>query len=117
MYNQQQVSQMLPNQQQMPTPQPRYISIILVPSIESANMYPINPGSSQFFLDEGMTTLVMKGRDSNGLPTRDRVFKIEEVTPKEQVNGSFVTKDEFNGFRDEVIGKMDQLLGIWQTNK
>ena len=86
--------------------QGRMLNVVLVPNINDADNYPINPGSSVLFLNEAMTEFRMRSRDPNGFPLLGRAWALKETTPPQQMGGQFATKAEMA----ELSEKMDKVL-------
>lgn len=89
--------------------QPQLLNVVLVPNMSAVDTYPVNPGTSLLFLDEGMTEFRMKSKDINGFPRPDRIWSMKETTPPPVTPGSnFATKEEMNAVND----KLDKVLSV-----
>ena len=100
--------------QQMPMQQPRQDSngLIWVQGEAGAKSWFVNPGATVLLMDSEMQRFYLKSADMNGVPAM-RTFEYTEVgVPKQQEapqTVNFVTAEEFNGFRDEVLKKLEDL--------
>lgn len=111
---------MIPNQNAMnPMPQQpvgfnqpqfRSINIVLVNSIEDARSYQMPPGVPVLFMDQSMTSFLMRSTDPNGFLLPDRTWSMTETTPKPTVPaGDYVTKNEFKELSDKIDKLVAQL--------
>lgn len=100
--------------QQMPMQQPRQDSngLIWVQGEAGAKSWFVNPGATVLLMDSEDQRFYLKSADMNGVPAM-RTFVYTEVgVPKPQEapqTVNFVTAEEFNGFRDEVLKKLEDL--------
>ena len=100
--------------QPMPMQQPRQDTngLIWVQGEAGAKSWFVAPGATVLLMDSENPRFYMKSADLNGVPAM-RTFEYNEVgSPKPQeapqaVN--FVSTEEFNGFRDEVLKKLEEL--------
>ena len=106
--------QQMPMQPQMPMQQPRQDQngLIWVQGEAGAKSWYITPGSTVLLMDSENQRFYLKSADMNGVPAM-RTFTYSEVgaaKPQEATETvNFVTVDEFNGFRDEVLRKLEDL--------
>ena len=77
-----------------------------------AKSWYITPGSTVLLMDSEAQRFYLKSADMNGLPAM-RTFEYNEVgaaKPQEAPQAvNFVSTEEFNGFRDEVLKKLEDL--------
>lgn len=77
-----------------------------------AKSWYITPGSTVLLMDSEAQRFYLKSADMNGLPAM-RTFEYNEVgaaKPQEAPQAvNFVSTEEFNGFRDEVLKKLEEL--------
>ena len=71
-----------------------------------AKSYMVAPNNTVLLMDSESDCFYLKSADQSGMPSL-RKFKYEEVTqsvsaPPEGKNISYVTKDEYNAFKDEM---------------
>jgi hypothetical protein len=77
-----------------------------------AKSWYITPGSTVLLMDSEAMRFYLKSADMNGVPVM-RTFEYNEVGAQkpqdvpQQIN--FVTVDEFNGFKNEVLRKLEDL--------
>lgn len=91
--------------------QGRPLNVLLVPDIDNIDGFSINPGASMLFLNEAMTKFKMRSRDVNGFPLPERIWKVEEVTPVQQPNNQFVTREEFMNLNTKLDKLVSELCG------
>ena len=101
-----------PPQFPMQPPRQDQNGLIWVQGEAGAKSWFVNPGATVLLMDSESMRFYLKSADMNGVPAM-RTFEYSEVgAPKPQeapqaVN--FVTAEEFNGFRDEVLKKLEDL--------
>lgn len=106
--------QQMPMQPQIPMQQPRQDQngLIWVQGEAGAKSWFVNPGSTVLLMDSENQRFYLKSADMNGVPAM-RTFAYSEVgaaKPQEATEAvNFVTVDEFNGFKDEVFRKLEDL--------
>ena len=106
--------QQMPMQPQIPTPQPRQDQngLIWVQGEAGAKSWFVSPGATVLLMDSEAMRFYLKSADMNGVPAM-RTFEYNEVgAPKPQEStqtANFVTVDEFNGFRDDVLRRLEDL--------
>lgn len=100
----------------MPMQQPRQDinGLIWVQGEAGAKSWFVTPGSTVLLMDSETMRFYLKSADMNGVPSL-RTFEYNEVgtaTQKSQEplkTDNFVTVDEFNGFKNEVLKKLEDL--------
>ena len=101
-------------QPQIPMQQPRQDAngLIWVQGEAGAKSWFVNPGATVLLMDSEAMRFYLKSADMNGVPAM-RTFAYSEVgaaKPQEVTETvNFVTVDEFNGFKDEVFRKLEDL--------
>lgn len=97
---------------QMPMTRPDPSGLNWVQGEAGAKSWFVNPGSTVLLMDSEAMRFYLKSADMNGVPAM-RTFEYNEVgaakpqEPAQPIN--FVTIDEFNGFKDEVFRKLEDL--------
>ena len=100
--------------QPMPMQQPRQDSngLIWVQGEAGAKSWFVNPGATVLLMDSEAMRFYLKSADMNGVPAM-RTFEYNEVgaqRPQETPQTvNFVSVEEFNGFRDEVLKRLEDL--------
>ena len=100
--------------QPMPMQQPRQDSngLIWVQGEAGAKSWFVNPGATVLLMDSEAMRFYLKSADMNGVPAM-RTFEYNEVGTQRQQETpqtmNFVTVNEFNGFKDEVLKKLEDL--------
>lgn len=86
--------------------------LIWVQGEAGAKSWFVNPGATVLLMDSEAMRFYLKSADMNGVPAM-RTFEYNEVgaqKPQEAAQPTnFVTVDEFNGFRDDVLKKLEDL--------
>ena len=108
--------QQYPVNNPMPMQQPRQDanSLNWVQGEAGAKSWYITPGSTVLLMDSENPRFYLKSADMNGVPAM-RTFEYTEVgaqiqKPQEAPQlGNFVSVEEFNSFRDEVLKKLEDL--------
>ena len=101
-------------QMQMQQPRQDANGLNWVQGEAGAKSWYITPGSTVLLMDSENPRFYVKSADMNGMPAM-RTFEYSEVgvptqkTQEVQQPVKFVTIDEFNGFRDEVLKKLEDL--------
>lgn len=97
---------------QMPMNRPDPTGLNWVQGEAGAKSWFVNPGATVLLMDSENQRFYLKSADMNGVPAM-RTFEYLEVgtqKPQEaQQTPDFVTIDEFNGFKDEVLRKLEDL--------
>ena len=100
--------------QPMPMQQPRQDTngLIWVQGEAGAKSWFVAPGATVLLMDSENPRFYMKSADLNGVPAM-RTFEYNEVgaaKPQEAPQAvNFVSTEEFNGFRDEALKKLEEL--------
>lgn len=76
--------------------------LVRVNGIESAKAYPTQPNSMYALFDENEDFLYIKSTDASNFPTI-RKFKLIEEKEKEVEQPRYVTVEEFNKFKEELL--------------
>ena len=101
-------------QMQMQQPRQDANGLNWVQGEAGAKSWYITPGSTVLLMDSENPRFYVKSADMSGMPAM-RTFEYSEVgvptqKPQEaQRPENFVTMEEFNGFRDEVLKKLEDL--------
>ena len=78
--------------------------LIQVNGIESAKAYPTTPNSTVALFDTNDDILYIKSTDASNFPTiRKFRFKEESLEVQAQPSVQYVTLDEFNKFKEEIL--------------
>lgn len=82
-----------------------------VTGIEGAKAYQTPPNSTVALFDSNSDYMYIKSTDSGGYPTI-RMFTFQEVFPNQQQtpSGDYVTKQEFEQFKQEVLNAQQPVL-------
>jgi hypothetical protein len=76
-----------------------------------AKSWIVTPGSTVLLMDSEAQRFYLKSADANGVPAM-RVFEYSEVAPTRPTQPAqapqFVTVDEFNAFRAEIVSKLEK---------
>ena len=69
--------------------------------------YPVAPNSSVLLMDRDKQQFYIKSADASGMPLPLRIFDYKERTSQQGTNpvrgGEYVTKAEFEAFKDEIL--------------
>lgn len=99
-------------QPQMPMQRPDPTGLNWVQGDAGAKSWFVAPGATVLLMDSEAQRFYLKSADMNGVPAM-RTFEYIEVgavKPQETPQPiNFVTVDEFNGFKDEVLKKLEDL--------
>lgn len=100
--------------QPMPMQQPRQDSngLIWVQGEAGAKSWFVAPGATVLLMDSENPRFYMKSANMNGVPAMDtfEYYKVGEPKPQEvQQSANFVTVDEFNEFRDDMLKRIEDL--------
>ena len=82
--------------------QAQSIQLIKVNGIESARAYPTQPNSMVALFDENDDIFYIKQTDASNFPTIRR-FRFVEESEEQAKNDKYVTIDEFNKFKEEML--------------
>lgn len=123
MQYQDQLSQLRNNpMMQQPSFPPRQDSsgILWVQGEAGAKSWIVAPGTSVLLMDSESQRFYLKTADQSGLPNM-RTFEYSEVgavKPQEpQQTAQFVTMEEFNAFRSEILGKLEEPVAVSISRK
>lgn len=76
-----------------------------------AKSWMVTPGSTVLLMDSEGQRFYLKSADANGVPAM-RIFEYSEVAPTRPTQPAqapqFVTVDEFNAFRAEIVSKLEK---------
>ena len=104
--------QQYPPQPQMPMNRPDSSALNWVQGEAGAKSWFVAPGATVLLMDSEAMRFYLKSADANGVPAM-RTFEYSELgtqKPQEQVAAmNFVTEEEFNGFKNEVLKKLEDL--------
>ncbi len=81
------------------------IVCVYVPSEEAANSYPLGPNQFGVFLDTDKSVIYTKKTDQFGRPLPMQILDYTvraAATPSQNVSNNFVTKDDFDQFKNEM---------------
>lgn len=81
-----------------------------VGSFEEAKRYQVYPGSVVYLLDSEEPYIYRKSADTNGA-TSIRAFSLEEVDPSTLGNGRYITRDDFDSFKKELLDSIKTRRG------
>lgn len=107
---------------QLPMQQPRQDQngLIWVQGEAGAKSWFVAPGATVLLMDSENPRFYMKSADMNGVPAM-RTFEYNEVgAPKPQEvtqTANFVTLDEFNEFKEEVLNKLSEPVEVSLSRK
>ena len=97
---------------QMPMNRPDPSGLNWVQGEAGAKSWFVAPGATVLLMDSEAMRFYIKSADMNGVPAM-RTFEYNEVgaqKPQEAPQtANFVTVEEFNGFRDDVLKKLEDL--------
>ena len=111
-----------PQQPQFPVQQPRQDQngLIWVQGEAGAKSWFVNPGATVLLMDSETMRFYLKSADMNGVPAM-RTFEYSEVgAPKQQEAApaaQFVTVEEFNDFKSEVMAKLSEPVEVSLSRK
>ncbi len=66
-----------------------------------AKGYPVTNGFTMLLMDSEEKKFYIKQTDSMGMPTM-RTFKFEEIVEPEPEKAEYITKDDFEAFKEEI---------------
>lgn len=82
--------------------QPAQNNLIRVTGLDGAKAYQMRPNSVVALFDGAEDIFYLKSTDGAGFPTI-RIFRFEEVTSTPNVSQEYITKAEFEQFKEEVL--------------
>ena len=98
--------------QQMPMNRPDPNGLNWVQGEAGAKSWYITPGATVLLMDSEAQRFYLKSADMNGVPAM-RTFEYNEVGAQKPQDVpqpiNFVTVDEFSGFKNEVLRKLEEL--------
>ena len=87
-------------------PQQNNDTNLFVDGEKEANLYPVAPGKSVFIMDKNSSVFYIKSVDQSGMPMPLRIFdyveRKSETKPEETAANNYVSKDEFESFKNEI---------------
>lgn len=95
----------------MPMQRPDPSGLNWVQGEAGAKSWIVTPGATVLLMDSEAQRFYLKTADQSGVPVM-RTFEYNEVGAKPQEapqTANFVTVDVFNSFKEEVMGKLDEL--------
>ena len=99
-------------QSPMMTQRPDNSGVLWVQGEAGAKSWFVNPGSTVLLLDSEAMRFYLKSADMNGVPAM-RTFEYSEVGADKPAQPAeapkFVTIDEYNQFRTDVLTRLDEL--------
>ena len=116
-YNYQQYyPQVQPNFMPQQNIQPQNTGITWVQGENAAKSYPVAAGQSILLMDSESSVMYIKSTDQSGMPLPLRIFdyterKNERVEHSQTVAKQkieYISRDEFNAFRDEIRAELKQ---------
>ena len=100
---------------QMPMNRPDPNGLNWVQGEAGAKSWYITPGATVLLMDSEAQLFYLKSADMNGVPAM-RTFEYNEVGAQKPQDVpqpiNFVTVDEFNGFKNEVLRKLEDLSNM-----
>lgn len=84
------------------------MSIDRVSNLEEAKKYQIYPGSTIYLLDQDEPYIYLKTSDSQG-KTSIRAFSLIEVDVNKIVDSKYITRDDFDSFKQDMYSMMNEL--------
>lgn len=97
---------------QMPMNRPDPTGLNWVQGEAGAKSWFVNPGATVLLMDSEAQRFYLKSADMNGVPAM-RTFEYNEVGAQKPQEApqvvNFVSVEEFNGFRDEVLKRLEDL--------
>lgn len=76
--------------------------LVRVTGLDGAKAYQMHPNSVVALFDGAEDIFYLKSTDGAGFPTI-RIFRFEEVTSTPNVSQEYITKAEFEKFKEEVL--------------
>ena len=118
MQYQDQLSQLRSNpmiQQQSFLPRQESSGILWVQGEAGAKSWIVAPGASVLLMDSEAQRFYVKTADQSGMPNM-KTFEYSEIgaakPPEPQQEAKFVTLEEFNAFRNEIMGKLEEPVEV-----
>lgn len=76
--------------------------LIRVTGIDGAKAYQMSPNSAVVLFDGAEDIFYLKSTDGAGFPTI-RIFRFEEITATPNTSQEYITKAEFEQFKEEIL--------------
>lgn len=76
--------------------------LVMVTGLDGAKAYQMLPNSVVALFDGAEDIFYLKSTDGAGFPTI-RIFRFEEVTATQNVSQEYITKAEFEQFKEEFL--------------
>ena len=87
-----------------------YSGINWVQGENAAKSYPVASGQSALLMDSENPVMYIKSTDQSGMPLPLRIFDyVERTSGSKEIksdNGSYVTREEFDSFRNEIKSEL-----------
>lgn len=90
--------------------------IIRVTGLDGAKAYQMRPNSAVALFDGAEDIFYLKSTDGAGFPTI-RVFRFEEVTATPAASPEYITKAEFEQFKEEFLNGQQHIQESEQPNR
>nr|DAF55366.1 MAG TPA: hypothetical protein [Siphoviridae sp. ctZHD14] len=97
-------------QPQMASPEPQITGVKFVNNIQEANNCNIPLGAKAIFMDKNQDRFYLKETDFNNFSTlTEYEFKKVENLPREETDASFITREEFEKWRNQYESIVQQI--------
>lgn len=96
--------------------QPYGEQLIRVTGLDGAKAYQMRPNSAVALFDGAEDIFYLKSTDGAGFPTI-RVFRFEEVTATPAAATEYITKEEFEKFKEEILNGQQHIQESEQPNR
>lgn len=93
-----------------------YEQLIRVTGIDGAKAYQMRPNSAVALFDGAEDIFYLKSTDGAGFPTI-RIFRFEEVTATPAAAPEYITKAEFEQFKEEFLNGQQHIQESEQPNR
>ena len=90
--------------------------LIRVTGLDGAKAYQMRPNSAVALFDGAEDIFYLKSTDGAGFPTI-RVFRFEEVTATPAASPEYITKAEFEKFKEEILNGQQHIQESEQPNR
>ena len=84
-------------------------NLIRVTGLEGARAYQMQPNSTAALFDANEDLMYIKSTDGAGFPTI-RTFRFEELRPEKAPAENYISRQEFEEFKQEVLSYGKQLI-------
>lgn len=84
--------------------------LVRVTGLDGAKAYQMRPNSAVALFDGAEDVFYLKSTDGAGFPTI-RVFRFEEVTATPKIEPEYITKAEFEKFKEEILNGKQYIQG------